>query len=45
MAEPTSQTALFEDDYLLRELGQVAYVPQVADRTGGERLGCRRVED
>lgn len=25
-----SQTALFEDDYLLRELGQVAHVPQVA---------------
>jgi hypothetical protein len=30
MAETTSQTALFEDDYLLRELGQVAHVPQVA---------------
>ena len=25
-----SQPALFEDDYLLRELGQVAHVPQVA---------------
>lgn len=30
MAKTTSQTALFEDDYLLRELGQVAHVPQVA---------------
>lgn len=30
MAEPASQSALFEDDYLLRELGQVAHVPQVA---------------
>ncbi|MBK8068199.1 MAG: ATP-binding protein [Rhodanobacteraceae bacterium] len=30
MAKVTSQTALFEDDYLLRELGQVAHVPQVA---------------
>ncbi len=26
----TCQSALFEDDYLLRELGQVAHVPQVA---------------
>ena len=24
------QTSLFEEDYLLRELGQVAHVPQVA---------------
>lgn len=30
MNETASQTALFEDDYLLRELGQVAHVPQVA---------------
>ena len=30
MADTTSQSALFEDDYLLRELGQVAHVPQVA---------------
>lgn len=30
MPETASQTALFEDDYLLRELGQVAHVPQVA---------------
>lgn len=30
MAKTTSQSALFEDDYLLRELGQVAHVPQVA---------------
>jgi hypothetical protein len=30
MTETSSQTALFEDDYLLRELGQVAHVPQVA---------------
>lgn len=30
MADTASQTALFEDDYLLRELGQVAHVPQVA---------------
>ncbi|MDR1646498.1 MAG: ATP-binding protein [Zoogloeaceae bacterium] len=30
MPEAPSQTALFEEDYLLRELGQVAHVPQVA---------------
>lgn len=30
MSKNTSQNALFEDDYLLRELGQVAHVPQVA---------------
>lgn len=30
MSDAQSQTALFEDDYLLRELGQVAHVPQVA---------------
>jgi hypothetical protein len=30
MAGTASQTALFEDDYLLRELGQLAHVPQVA---------------
>jgi hypothetical protein len=30
MPHTPSQTALFEDDYLLRELGQVAHVPQVA---------------
>lgn len=30
MTDTASQTALFEDDYLLRELGQVAHVPQVA---------------
>lgn len=30
MPDAQSQTALFEDDYLLRELGQVAHVPQVA---------------
>jgi hypothetical protein len=30
MPNDPSQTALFEDDYLLRELGQVAHVPQVA---------------
>ncbi len=30
MARTTSESALFEDDYLLRELGQVAHVPQVA---------------
>jgi len=27
---PPQALALFEDDYLLRELGQVAHVPQVA---------------
>lgn len=30
MTDTAPQTALFEDDYLLRELGQVAHVPQVA---------------
>jgi hypothetical protein len=30
MPEPPLQNSLFEDDYLLRELGQVAHVPQVA---------------
>lgn len=30
MAEIPLQNSLFEDDYLLRELGQVAHVPQVA---------------
>jgi len=30
MSDTPSQTALFEDDYLMRELGQVAHVPQVA---------------
>lgn len=30
MPDIPSQAALFEDDYLLRELGQVAHVPQVA---------------
>lgn len=30
MPKTLSQSALFEDDYLLRELGQVAHVPQVA---------------
>lgn len=30
MTYTASQSALFEDDYLLRELGQVAHVPQVA---------------
>ncbi len=29
-ADNPLQTSLFEDDYLLRELGQVAHVPQVA---------------
>lgn len=30
MSDPSLQNSLFEDDYLLRELGQVAHVPQVA---------------
>ena len=30
MPEQPLQSSLFEDDYLLRELGQVAHVPQVA---------------
>lgn len=30
MSDPSVQNSLFEDDYLLRELGQVAHVPQVA---------------
>jgi len=30
MLDVQSQTALFEEDYLLRELGDVAHVPQVA---------------
>jgi hypothetical protein len=30
MAEAPIQSSLFEEDYLLRELGQVAHVPQVA---------------
>ncbi|MDN5872960.1 MAG: hypothetical protein L0H75_03430 [Nitrosospira sp.] len=30
MSEKPLQSSLFEDDYLLRELGQVAHVPQVA---------------
>lgn len=30
MPEPPLQNSLFEDDYLLRELGQVVHVPQVA---------------
>ena len=30
MAEAPLQSSLFEEDYLLRELGQVAHVPQVA---------------
>lgn len=30
MADQPLQNSLFEDDYLLRELGQVAHVPQVA---------------
>ncbi len=30
MAEVPLQSSLFEEDYLLRELGQVAHVPQVA---------------
>ncbi|WP_408913400.1 ATP-binding protein [Citrobacter freundii] len=30
MSEQPLQNSLFEDDYLLRELGQVAHVPQVA---------------
>lgn len=30
MVEKPLQNSLFEDDYLLRELGQVAHVPQVA---------------
>jgi hypothetical protein len=30
MTEQPLQNSLFEDDYLLRELGQVAHVPQVA---------------
>jgi hypothetical protein len=30
MTDKPLQTSLFEDDYLLRELGQVAHVPQVA---------------
>lgn len=31
MSEPL-QTSLFEDDYLLRELGDVAHVPRVQHR-------------
>ncbi|WP_431474552.1 ATP-binding protein [Marinobacter sp. KM021] len=30
MSDPSLQSSLFEEDYLLRELGQVAHVPQVA---------------
>ena len=30
MREQPLQNSLFEDDYLLRELGPVAHVPQVA---------------
>jgi hypothetical protein len=30
MPDQPLQNSLFEDDYLLRELGQVAHVPQVA---------------
>lgn len=30
MLEQPLHTSLFEEDYLLRELGQVAHVPQVA---------------
>jgi hypothetical protein len=30
MSEALLQTSMFEEDYLLRELGQVAHVPQVA---------------
>jgi hypothetical protein len=30
MSDPAIQSSLFEEDYLLRELGQVAHVPQVA---------------
>ncbi len=30
MSDQPLQNSLFEDDYLLRELGQVAHVPQVA---------------
>ena len=30
MVDPTLQTSLFEEDYLLRELGSVAHVPHVA---------------
>lgn len=30
MPDAPLQSSLFEEDYLLRELGQVAHVPQVA---------------
>ena len=30
MADQTLQVSLFEEDYLLRELGSVAHVPHVA---------------
>ncbi len=30
MTDTAVQNSLFEDDYLLRELGQVGHVPQVA---------------
>jgi hypothetical protein len=30
MSDQSLQTSLFEDDYLLRELGQLAHVPQIA---------------
>ena len=30
MSDAPLQSSLFEEDYLLRELGQVAHVPQVA---------------
>jgi len=30
MAEAPIQSSLFEEDYLLHKLGQVAHVPQVA---------------
>jgi hypothetical protein len=30
MSNAPLQSSLFEEDYLLRELGQVAHVPQVA---------------
>ena len=30
MADQTLQNSLFEEDYLLRELGSVAHVPHIA---------------
>lgn len=40
MPDAPLQSSLFEEDYLLRELSQVAHVPQVALTERGQCLGC-----